>query len=152
MHLPFAYLDDRGKPLDSDRELAMADARAAGVDKATARRSLQPAAHLALACIVLGLAGVWGIMMLIDTLEQHVPKALAYAVGLLAYILVFVASAKAIEGPARRIYRRGWLGMGLCACCAYRITELRAEADGCRVCPECGSAWKLDQAGGVSAP
>ncbi len=30
---------------------------------------------------------------------------------------------------------------GRCAQCAYPLGDSRIEADGCRVCPECGAAW-----------
>lgn len=36
---------------------------------------------------------------------------------------------------------------GLCASCGYRIDEIEPEDDGCTVCPECGAAWRLQDAG-----
>ncbi len=30
-----------------------------------------------------------------------------------------------------------------CASCGYDMETLPAELDGCRVCPECGAAWRL---------
>lgn len=33
-----------------------------------------------------------------------------------------------------------------CPCCAFELNDTEAEADGCTVCPECGSAWKLTAA------
>ncbi len=41
--------------------------------------------------------------------------------------------------PARRLVA------GLCAACEYNIGEVPAAPDGCRACPECGAAWKLDE-------
>ena len=37
----------------------------------------------------------------------------------------------------RRLYARH----GVCPGCAYRLTGLAREDDGCVVCPECGAAW-----------
>jgi hypothetical protein len=34
------------------------------------------------------------------------------------------------------------LAMGRCASCSYRLGGVAVEADGCRVCPECGGAWR----------
>jgi hypothetical protein len=34
------------------------------------------------------------------------------------------------------------LSMGRCASCSYRLGGVAVEADGCRVCPECGGAWR----------
>ena len=49
---------------------------------------------------------------------------------------------------------RGWssvnnamrcvLSIGHCPSCAYRISDIEIESDGCTVCPECGGAWKLE--------
>jgi hypothetical protein len=30
-----------------------------------------------------------------------------------------------------------------CASCVYDLSTISPEPDGCRVCPECGAAWKL---------
>jgi len=30
-----------------------------------------------------------------------------------------------------------------CGCCAYDLSDLDPEHDGCTVCPECGSAWRV---------
>jgi hypothetical protein len=33
--------------------------------------------------------------------------------------------------------------LGRCPSCAYKLTSLPVEADGCTVCSECGAAWRL---------
>jgi hypothetical protein len=38
------------------------------------------------------------------------------------------------------------LRAGLCVCCDYHLAAVPPEPDGCRVCPECGAAWKLPDA------
>ena len=35
------------------------------------------------------------------------------------------------------------LHAGACPTCRYAMSDLEVQADGCTVCPECGSAWKL---------
>ena len=46
--------------------------------------------------------------------------------------------------------RPGWhvaqelRSMQRCPCCAYRLTGILPESDGCVVCPERGAAWRLD--------
>ncbi len=32
----------------------------------------------------------------------------------------------------------------LCASCGYELEGINIETDGCRVCPECGAAWRLE--------
>jgi hypothetical protein len=34
------------------------------------------------------------------------------------------------------------LGANLCPACAYPLASAPVEPDGCRVCPECGAAWR----------
>lgn len=36
-----------------------------------------------------------------------------------------------------------------CAVCGYALEGLNIEPDGCRVCPECGAAWRAVQAPGA---
>jgi len=33
---------------------------------------------------------------------------------------------------------------GDCGACGYGLAEIPAEPDGCKVCPECGAAWRLE--------
>lgn len=40
--------------------------------------------------------------------------------------------------------RRVLLAEERCASCAYLLTGIPAEGDGCTLCPECGAAWQLD--------
>jgi len=42
--------------------------------------------------------------------------------------------------------KRAVLAIGHCPSCAYRIFDIEAEPDGCTVCPECGGAWKIQEA------
>lgn len=47
---------------------------------------------------------------------------------------------------ARRIsterIAEAYLRAGLCASCGYELGTVEPEEDGCRVCPECGAAWR----------
>ncbi len=43
----------------------------------------------------------------------------------------------------RRKLAEAALDAGLCAQCLYRVKGLRPEPDGCTLCPECGSAWRV---------
>ncbi len=54
--------------------------------------------------------------------------------------LVFFAVAL----PRERRERAKVLTMrGCCGACGYGIQHVASEPDGCRVCPECGGAWRL---------
>lgn len=43
---------------------------------------------------------------------------------------------------ATRAAREACLGADVCPACGYSLRALSAEADGCRVCPECAAAWR----------
>jgi hypothetical protein len=48
--------------------------------------------------------------------------------------------------PPRRSVGRAvalLLDHGLCAACGYSLAEISTQQDGCRVCPECGAAWRV---------
>ena len=32
----------------------------------------------------------------------------------------------------------------VCPACGYDLHDLKAEVDGCTVCPECGAAWRIE--------
>jgi hypothetical protein len=40
--------------------------------------------------------------------------------------------------------RKGFLACHCCASCGYSLRGLTPQPDGCTVCPECASAWKLE--------
>jgi len=49
-------------------------------------------------------------------------------------------------GVVRRLHARrlarAYAMTGHCGSCAYALDGLKPESDGCRVCPECGAAWR----------
>lgn len=80
------------------------------------------------------------------------PAYLAFSTGLpwwgtiLASLPLGVIPALVTIFLARRLARRGiarsYVRAGLCASCGYDLQALDIEGDGCRQCPECGSAWR----------
>lgn len=52
----------------------------------------------------------------------------------------------------RRRVARAIITEGHCATCGYAIEGLVPEVDGCTVCPECGSAWRLSPAPEPESP
>lgn len=63
--------------------------------------------------------------------------------------IVTLIAGKLILPTTRSASQGLYLAIGRCAQCAYRLTDLKPELDGCVVCPECGAAWK---AGGIGKP
>jgi hypothetical protein len=67
-----------------------------------------------------------------------------YAVVIAIGPIIGITLAKLIL-PATKAASQGlYLGIGRCPQCAYRLSDLKPEADGCVVCPECGAAWRSD--------
>lgn len=44
------------------------------------------------------------------------------------------------------------LRRGKCVSCRYPIADLKQDSDGCTICPECGSAWKLNAPSSQNLP
>ncbi|HEX8876644.1 MAG TPA: hypothetical protein VF777_07840 [Phycisphaerales bacterium] len=67
-----------------------------------------------------------------------------------ASILILVAvnsltSLSVLAGEAREALRSRWIEASRCPACSYPLEGVPVESDRCRVCPECGAAWKIDE-------
>lgn len=91
---------------------------------------------LGFVAIVLGLAVFFA-------LDGRVPEWLRYALALCVTAPFFYASAAWMQRKDIRDSTRLGRARGRCLACGYAIAGIEPEEDGCRVCPECGSAWKL---------
>ncbi|MEQ8843628.1 MAG: hypothetical protein RIB58_02145 [Phycisphaerales bacterium] len=89
------------------------------------------------------IAAALGFSVLIG-LHGRVPHWLRYTLVLAAMGPWFYLSAAWTKHKAIRESDRLARARGLCPACGYSIAELEPEADECRVCPECGSAWRLE--------
>lgn len=52
--------------------------------------------------------------------------------------IVFVFARRVGARHIVRVYRHA----GLCASCGYDLADTMPQADGCRLCPECGASWR----------
>ncbi|HYE61737.1 MAG TPA: hypothetical protein VD997_07050 [Phycisphaerales bacterium] len=70
----------------------------------------------------------------------------AFAVTLVVMLAWFATAGQWIwrrtsaEPLSAELVRRG-----CCASCGYNLWDLVPEPDGCRVCPECGGAWRVER-------
>jgi hypothetical protein len=123
------------------------DALVANAESATSGRP--PRTKLAL-WLVIGSFVVAGVF-LVFTLGPYTGtlRLLGSAIGIPGVIWVFLQTRR---HNAPRVARE-YVARGLCGSCAYRVTDLPPEPDGCVVCPECGAAWRVvDPPGNVIAP
>ncbi len=63
------------------------------------------------------------------------------ACGILTCYLVLRALNRSDKAASQLESLGALLAEGVCAGCGYNLAGLKPEADGCRVCPECGAAW-----------
>lgn len=63
------------------------------------------------------------------------------------FLIVFPISMVIFWRYASRIQSvwiaRAFVRIGRCGGCGYCLAEVPRQSDGCRVCPECGVAWKI---------
>ncbi len=85
--------------------------------------------------VIASLAAVLGPFVLAVVLFSP-----AAAFQIFALISVALAARRALERRAERL-RRELVAGGRCASCGYDLGSTPALDDGCRICPECGSAW-----------
>lgn len=68
-----------------------------------------------------------------------------FAVGMappLVFYALLNSNIKACVNHRTKI-RDAAIGDRCCATCLYDLAHVPVQADGCTVCPECGSAWRL---------
>lgn len=82
-----------------------------------------------------------------------VPGVLLFFLGLFTMLLLwfrplaglFPSRSLPVEYPGA--VRAALLSASRCASCAYSLADASVEADGCRVCAECGRAWRTAEVG-----
>lgn len=63
--------------------------------------------------------------------------------GVVLVSWAFSAMGMATELPRERRRRcEALAARGRCGACGYDLAKVKTEPDGCRVCPECGTAWR----------
>lgn len=85
-----------------------------------------------IAAVICGLIG-WAAAVWLRGWKYVAVVAIGPILTLIAGKLILPAT----KSPTQRLY----LDRGRCPQCAYRLSDLKPEADGCIVCPECGAAW-----------
>lgn len=157
--------DDRGKPVRLHWRGLVAPSRRSPRDRAPALLSRMRArevgaiargsasnlrrwflslpAFFAVLLVALALVFAW-------SLTEFGPQALAFVLFspvsstiLLVGVTALLTFRTALGSRGERI-REGLLRAGRCPVCLYTLDDLEADTDRCTVCPECGSAWRLD--------
>lgn len=154
MRLRTAYRDDRGRVITSGFQRSGRAAREAGVDRATVRAALWPTLHYSVPHTMAVALSVFGLARGVAMLQGDAWRPWLLVLPVFLIVATCLALTPRFAPRYFALHRRGWLSMGLCPACAYPIAELEPGADGCRVCNECGRAWRLDDSveGSASRP
>lgn len=137
-------VDDRGRPWRFE-EGTLANAiraeRLRVANPAAAMRPLRDARAmgmlaLVLAMAVLIMAGAW--------METRAGVHLGWAVSIAIAAGVMVLAGMAQQSIDAHAQRAAAKRLGVCPSCLHALAHVEPEADGCRVCPECGAAWHVD--------
>lgn len=139
------YLDDRNATAPSGWLTSRRRARRAGVDDSTAKAALRGMNQV---------AGAHGMRMgLFFALAFPVLFLMPFGLSW-PWTLLVAAVLGAVVGLAMRPFvlprqiealHAGWLARGRCPACGTVIAQVEPEEDGCRVCPACESAWRLEE-------
>lgn len=123
-------------------------AREAGIDARAYAVGVEPlrAANRTRLLVVLLIGVAIAVPPLI--LGPLVPMAPMLAVHAVLAVVVVVVGRALVAAQLFKAQRRAALALGLCPACGYSIAEIEPEADNCRICPECGSAWRMDEKAG----
>jgi hypothetical protein len=122
-------VDDRGKAFAFDPSAVLSWKE---------RAARQGAAPL----VLFFFAGV-AVFVVHAGVRPMVPGPWRWLVTIPMLALLFYAGSLAIRVREIALHDRVARRRGVCAACGYSLCELEPQDDGCRVCPECGCAWKL---------
>lgn len=108
------------------------------------REKMERAASVYKAAVTLvcGLAAVGVLTFLGVTYSFWMAVVGGVPLGVVAGLLVRYW----VPGDTAECWRRDLLEARLCASCGYSLSEIGPSPDGCRVCSECGSAWRIGRA------
>ncbi|MEX2219224.1 MAG: hypothetical protein WD749_10755 [Phycisphaerales bacterium] len=77
-----------------------------------------------------------------------VPEPIVYCFGIVGSAVGVLVTLVPIQHVVMLGFRRNVVERALrretCPGCGYGLAALPLEADCCRVCPECGAAWRLE--------
>jgi len=124
------------------------------------------ALHSVLALVYLGLV-VWMVTLADRVYSEMDPSfgggwtilLLILPIGMLAFLAGITAlsvtqARRALTARASLSFPKGYACLprhGFCAACLRDLTGLAPNPDGCTICPECGAAWRLPDAGAQAA-
>ncbi|MEO1278047.1 MAG: hypothetical protein AAFV77_03730 [Planctomycetota bacterium] len=115
----------------------------AGIDRRLVRAHTKPQRRVeSCRCLVM-FATITIFVFFMNTTKGVMPDIHRWVLGGGAMMAALALGMGVLHARALRYQRAASFALGLCPGCGYSIAELQPEADGCRVCPECGAAWRL---------
>lgn len=144
MGLKLRYRDDRCRTLAGKPPRAHVAAKRAGLDRRWSARQLRRMRIFEVASFTLMCVTIAGASLSPVLLPGRVSPVVMLVMPAAIMAVVIVALTPLMRPLAWKLHRAGLLSLGLCPACGYPIAELEPEEDQCRVCPECGCAWKME--------
>ena len=89
---------------------------------------------------------LWGYLLLRLSFLWPVSNTFWYSIWILGCFATVLPLRRLVVLAGRTPTIRVLLKHRLCASCGYSLANLSADVDGCTVCPECGSAWRIPAA------
>lgn len=126
-----------------------ADAAAWGSYERALRRARSVWYHLLMSGLILTLGSLGFLAAWLAWSDGPLKASLFGVAGLVSWYVAW-------RHP-RWVKRRMWVmrcqlvGSDRCFACAYGMSGIQPEGDGCMVCPECGAAWRIDAQASVEA-
>jgi hypothetical protein len=109
-------------------------------------RELRRLAYRPWALVVYGLLGLLLAMAMSNLVRFIIAPTMAHAAHVLLTLALLVMVATVVRSIVSVCYVQICLQHGYCPSCGYCLSEVPAQPDRCRLCPECGAAWYLRDA------
>jgi hypothetical protein len=139
------FRDDRGRTYAFDRHEPKRSARRRAIHPGRIRAAYALQLREALGRLLVALLYVATAGLLILVIFGGLP-AWPSSAAMAGLFVVPIGATLLLSHPiTARVQRRAGRALGLCPACGYSIAEIERQEDACRVCPECGGAWKLDE-------
>lgn len=83
------------------------------------------------------------LMALVAALWTHNQGLLLLGAGAMTALLITAAGGRFMQSHRVKRAVEACSRYAICPCCGYDLQTISAQKDGCRVCPECGAAWRI---------
>lgn len=150
MRLWLRCVDDRQKAWPGTADAIARGARERGVSSVRYGSATWPLAMVQGRVAIVLFVGMGLFVVLQLAIGDLEPLALRVGLTVLFVALYTILSRAMMAARVHAAVRAAGMNLGLCPACGYPIAEIEPQEDMCRVCPECGGAWRMDEGASAS--